>query len=116
MYYAAKKPLCFSGFYQAIDKTELRIVIDSFPAWRNCAYVWIRRYIREVRPNHLKKPTERSVFVGMRSGDPLTNRALTEFLAYRLKRAGLKRIAPYRLRASAATHMVTAGMNIGFVQ
>jgi site-specific recombinase XerD len=52
----------------------------------------------------------------MRSGVPLTNRGLTEFLAYRLKRSGTERIAPHRLRASAATHLVGAGMNIGFVQ
>ena len=80
------------------------------------ALIWLRRYIREIRPNHLRESTERSVFVGMRSGMPLTNRALTEFLAYRLKRSGSMRIAPHRLRASAATHMVSAGMNIGFVQ
>ena len=166
----AKKPRYSSGSYQAIEKIELRTILDTFPASKEAdimakailelgysaalrpgeirklkiedidflnqvlfieqgkgkkdrsvpvgetALIWVRRYIREVRPNHLKEPTERSVFVGMRSGMPLTNRALTEFLAYRLKRAGSMRIAPHRLRASAATHMVNAGMNIGFVQ
>ena len=76
----------------------------------------VRRYIREVRPNRLKEPADRSVFIGMRSGMPLSNRAFIEFLAYRLERAGVTRIAPHRLRASAATHMVNAGMNIGFLQ
>jgi len=80
------------------------------------ALVSIRRYIRDVRLDRLKEPTERTVFIGMRSGMPLSNRALSEFLAYRLERAGVSRIAPHRLRASAATHMVNAGMDIGFVQ
>jgi len=69
-----------------------------------------------VSPKYLKEITERTVFVGMKSGMPLTNRALTEFIAYRLERLGTQRIAPHRLRASAATHMVGAGMHIGFVQ
>lgn len=80
------------------------------------ALTWVRRYIRDVRPGRLKDPTERTVFIGMRSGMPLTNRALTEFIAYRLERSGTERIAPHRLRASAATHMVDAGMNIVFVR
>ena len=165
-----KKPRYFSGSYQAIEKHELRILLNTFPVKEEAdimakailelgysaalrpgeirrlkiedidflnrvlfieqgkgkkdrtvpvgetALKWVRRYIREVRPNHLKKPAERSLLVGMRSGVPLTNRALTEFLAYRLKRSGSMRIAPHRLRASAATHMVSEGMNIGFVQ
>lgn len=165
-----KKPRYFSGSYQAIEKDELRILLDTFPVKEKAdvmaktiielgysaalrpgeirrlkiedidfsnrvlfieqgkgkrdrtvpvgetALTWVRRYIREVRPNYLGESTERTVFVGMRSGAPLTNRALVEFLAYRLKRVGSMRIAPHRLRASAATHMVSAGMNIGFVQ
>ena len=165
-----KKPRYFSGSYQAIEKDELRTVLDTFPVTRTSdimakamlelgysaalrpgeirrlkiedidfsnqvlfveqgkgkkdrtvpvgetALTWVRRYIRDVRPGRLKHPAERTVFVGMRSGMPLTNRALTEFIAYRLARSGTERIAPHRLRASAATHMVSAGMNIGFVQ
>ena len=167
---AVKKPRYSSGSYRAIEKNELRILLDTFPVKEEAdvmaktilelgyssalrpgeirrlkiedidfsnrvlfieqgkgkrdrtvpvgetALTWVRRYIREVRPNRLKEPSERSLFVGMRSGTPLTNRALVEFLAYRLKRSGSQRIAPHRLRASAATHMVNEGMNIGFVQ
>ena len=165
-----KKPRYSSGSYQAVEKQELRVLLDTFPVNEEAdimakailelgysaalrpgeirrlkiedidfsnqvlfiqqgkgkkdrtvpvgetALTWVRRYIREVRPNYLKEPVERRIFIGMRSEAPLTNRALTEFLAYRLKRLGLMRIAPHRLRASAATHMVSAGMNIGFVQ
>ncbi len=77
---------------------------------------WVHRYIHEIRPNHLKRPSERCVFVGMRSGVPLSHRAITEFLTYRLKRLGFLKISPHQLRASAATHMVSEGMSIGYLQ
>ena len=80
------------------------------------ALEWVHRYIREIRPNHLKTPDERCVFVGMRSGAPLTEQALTEFVSYRLKRAGRNHLSPHQLRASAATHMVNEGMSIGYLQ
>ena len=80
------------------------------------ALEWVRRYIREVRPSYLKAPAERCVFIGMRSGRPLTHRALSEFLSYRLKRIGVQHIFPHQLRASAATHMVSEGMSIGYLQ
>jgi integrase/recombinase XerD len=80
------------------------------------ALEWVGRYIRNVRPNRLKSSNERSVFVGMRSGTPLTDRALTEFINYRLKRIGAVHISPHQLRASAATHMVSEGMSIGYLQ
>jgi integrase/recombinase XerD len=80
------------------------------------ALKWVHWYIREVRPNRLKTPNERCVFVGMRSGAPLTDRALTGFLSYRLKRVGLPHLSPHQLRASAATHMVNEGMSIGYLQ
>ena len=80
------------------------------------ALEWVHRYIREVRPNHLRIRDERHVFVGMRSGVPLTDRALTEFVSYRLKRIGEQHLSPHQLRASAATHMVSEGMSIGYLQ
>ena len=80
------------------------------------ALKWVGRYIREVRPNRLRSPNERRVFVGMRSGMPLSDRALTEFLNYLLKRVGLQHLSPHQLRASAATHMVSEGMSIGYLQ
>jgi integrase/recombinase XerD len=80
------------------------------------ALIWIRRYIHEVRPERLAHIAERCVFVGMRSGVPLTYRGITEFLSYRLKRLGLTNVSPHQLRASAATHMVGEGMSIGFLQ
>ena len=80
------------------------------------ALEWIHRYIREVRPKRLKTPEERCIFVGMRSGAPLTDRALTEFVSYRLKRTRAQHLSPHQLRASAATHMVSEGMSIGYLQ
>jgi len=82
----------------------------------NTALEWMRRYIREVRSHRLKEPSERILFIGMRSRAALTDRAFTEFLAYRLKRLGLENISPHQLRSSAATHMVSEGMSIGFLK
>jgi integrase/recombinase XerD len=80
------------------------------------ALEWVHRYIREVRPNRLKTPDERHVFVGMSSGAPLTDRALTEFVSYRLKGIGAQHLSPHQLRTSAATHKVSEGMSIGYLQ
>ena len=80
------------------------------------ALSWIYRYIHEIRPSRIRNPTDRNVFVGMRSGVLLTDRAITEFLSYRLKRLGLPHLSPHQLRASAATHMVNEGMSIGYLQ
>jgi site-specific recombinase XerD len=80
------------------------------------ALMWIRRYVQEVRPKHLADNAERCVFIGMRTGVPLTHRGITEFLSYRLKRLGLANVSPHQLRASAATHMVSEGMSIGYLQ
>ena len=80
------------------------------------ALMWIRRYIHEIRLKHLADNAERCVFIGMRSGVPLTHRGITEFLSYRLKRLGLTNVSPHQLRASAATHMVGEGMSIGYLQ
>ena len=80
------------------------------------ALEWVHRYIHEVRSNRLKDPAGRCVFIGMRSGMPFSHQAFTEFLAYRLKRLGLPKLSPHQLRASAATHMVSEGMSIGYLQ
>ena len=80
------------------------------------ALAWVRRYVRDVRPGRLKTADERIVFVGMRSGMPITHRALSEFLSYRLKRIGVQHLSPHQLRSSAATHMVSEGMSIGYLQ
>ena len=77
---------------------------------------WLRRYVREVRPDYLKDSCERRIFIGMRTGQALSDRAFTEFLSYRLKRAGFEHFSPHQLRASAATHMVEEGLDAGHLQ
>jgi integrase/recombinase XerD len=77
---------------------------------------WLRHYIREVRPNYLIDTSERCIFIGMRTGRAISDRAFTEFLSYRLKRAGFEHFAPHQLRASAATHMVEEGLDAGHLQ
>ena len=80
------------------------------------ALLWIRRYIKEVRPRFLADTDDSHVFVGIRTGKPLRHRALAEFIKARLRKHGLPHLNIHQLRASATTHMVNAGMKIGYAQ
>ena len=82
----------------------------------NTALIWLKRYITDVRPRYLSKPDDTHVFVGMRTGEALSHTALGEFVRYRLSIHGLSHLHIHQLRASAATHMVSAGMNISYAQ
>jgi len=77
---------------------------------------WIKRYIKEVRPQHLADPDDTHVFIGIRTRKPFRHRALAEFIKARLRKHGLPHLNIHQLRASAATHMVNAGMKIGYAQ
>jgi integrase/recombinase XerD len=85
------------------------------PVGRTALY-WIKRYIKEVRPRHLADPDDTYVFIGMRTGKPFRHQALAEFIKARLRKHGLPHLNIHQLRASAATHMVNAGMKIGYAQ
>jgi site-specific recombinase XerD len=52
----------------------------------------------------------------MRTGKAFRHRALAEFIKVRLRAHGLANVNIHQLRASAATHMVNAGMKIGYAQ
>ena len=167
---AIKNPGTWSKSYPAIEKDELRRILDQFPT--NCdsdvlakailetayssalrsgeirrlklgdisyasgtlfleqskgrkdrvvpvgrtALHWVKRYIKEVRPRHVVNPDDTHVFIGIRSGKPFRHRALAEFIKARLRKHGLPHPNIHQLRASAATHMVNAGMKIGYAQ
>ena len=80
------------------------------------ALYWIKRYIKEVRPRYLTGPDDTHVFIGIRTGKPFRHRAPAEFIKARLYKHGLPHLNIHQLRASAATHMVNAGMKIGYAQ
>ena len=80
------------------------------------ALFWIKRYVQEIRPRYLADPDETHLFVGIRTGRPIRHRALSEFIKERLRIHGLPHVNIHQLRASAATHMVNAGMTVGYAQ
>ena len=80
------------------------------------ALKWLLMYIKQVRPKYVDDPAARTVFIGPRSRKPFSHRGFTEFVRYRLKKHGFPHIAPHQLRSSAATHLVSGGVSIGYVQ
>ena len=77
---------------------------------------WLSRYITDVRGRYLGDPEDPHVFIGIRTGRAFRHRALAEFVKARLRRHGLQHLNIHQLRASAATHMVSAGMNVAYAQ
>ena len=165
-----KNPRVWSDSYHAVEESELRRILDSFPAESDSdilaktiletayssalrsseiralkladisfargtlfleqakgkkdrivpigktALCWIKRYMQEIRPRYLADPDETHLFVGIRTGRPIRHRAIAEFTKARLRKHGLPHLNIHQLRASAVTHMVNAGMTIGYAQ
>ena len=80
------------------------------------ALKWVQEYVQNVRPRYCTDPDERRVFIGIRTKAPFKPRAFSQFVYDRLIRNNLPAISPHRLRASAATHLVTGGMSVAYVQ
>ena len=80
------------------------------------ALEWMRTYITDIRPRYCRNPDERTVFLGIRTKSPLSSRTFSQFVHDRLVRNKLSAISPHQLRASAATHLVSRGMDIAYVQ
>jgi site-specific recombinase XerD len=80
------------------------------------ALEWLQIYIKQIRLKYVEDPAERTIFLGPRTRRPFSHRGFTEFVRYRLKKHRLPHIAPHQLRSSAATHMVSGGVSIGYVQ
>lgn len=73
---------------------------------------WIIRYLRTVRPRYVKGKTHDHVFVSHKTGEPLTVYGIRWALREALRRGGFDSVKPYSLRASAATHLLLAGMGV----
>ena len=95
---------------QAKGKKDRVVPVGKTALW------WLKRYITEIRLQYLADPDDTHVFVGLRTGKAFRHRALAEFIKIRLRSHELPHLNIHQLRASAATHMVNAGMKIGYAQ
>ena len=76
------------------------------------ALEWIGIYLDEVRPRYCNEKSEDFVFISHRGGTPLSSWGLRRAVTDALTRSGKKPLVPYSVRASAATHLLEAGMNL----
>jgi integrase/recombinase XerD len=75
---------------------------------------WVRRYLREVRPN-LLQGRHQAVFVNA-SGDPMSRVGFWKILKGYCLKAGIQSISPHVLRHSFATHLLNNGADLRAVQ
>ena len=76
----------------------------------------IKEYVEVVRPRLLRDDNEQALFLNKR-GDRLTRQGLWQKLKEYAKQAGLgKSITPHTLRHSFATHMLSGGADLRYVQ
>jgi integrase/recombinase XerD len=76
----------------------------------------IKEYIDTVRPRLLRDDNEQALFLNKR-GDRLTRQGLWQKLKEYAKQAGLEKdITPHTLRHSFATHMLSGGADLRYVQ
>ncbi len=76
----------------------------------------IKKYIDVVRPKLLSDDNEQAMFLNKR-GDRLTRQGLWQKLKEYAKKAGLEKdVTPHTLRHSFATHMLSGGADLRYVQ
>ena len=80
------------------------------------ALAWIRRYLKESRPQILARRVADAMFVTNRGG-AMTRQAFWHLLRRHAARAGLtKSISPHTLRHAFATHLLNHGADLRVVQ
>jgi integrase/recombinase XerD len=76
----------------------------------------VEEYVTAVRPQLAHSDTEPALFLNQR-GDRLTRQGLWQILKAYAKSAGLgKQVTPHTLRHSFATHMLSGGADLRYVQ
>ena len=82
------------------------------------AGAWVRRYLRDARPQLLGKRSSPRLFVNARGGGPgLTRVGFWKILKTYARLAGLKMsISPHVLRHSFATHLLDRGADLRAIQ
>jgi integrase/recombinase XerD len=79
---------------------------------------WVKRYLRESRPELLGKRTSPRLFVNVKGGGPgLTRVGFWKILKAYARQAGLTRaLSPHMLRHSFATHLLERGADLRAIQ
>lgn len=81
------------------------------------ALEWVRRYLREVRPQWVKPGRSGDVLFLSVRGRPLTRYAVWKMLRFYVTQAGIQKpVSPHTLRHSFATHLLEGGADLRSVQ
>lgn len=81
------------------------------------AAAWVRRYIAEGRPTHVKGKVSPWLFVNARGGGRLTRMGFWKILKQHGRTAGITRdLSPHVLRHSFATHLLARGADLRAIQ
>ena len=81
------------------------------------AATWVRKYIKEGRPQLLAQRTAQKLFVNARGGTGLTRVGFWKILKGYARGAGLaSRVSPHVLRHSFATHLLERGADLRAIQ
>lgn len=76
------------------------------------ALKWVDRYVNEVRANRVTTPDDGFVFISQRTGRQLSSQGLIWAIESACRRAGIRTIPIYAMRASAATNLLESGMSV----
>ncbi|OGN88036.1 MAG: tyrosine recombinase XerD [Chloroflexi bacterium RBG_13_46_14] len=100
------------GFVRCFGKGNKERMI---PIYRQAAVI-VDEYIREARPQIVRRDDEKALFLNRR-GERLTRQGFWQILKGYAKAAGLdEEVTPHTLRHSFATHMLSGGADLRSVQ
>jgi integrase/recombinase XerD len=89
---------------------------DRYVPLGSRAIQWLKRYLEEIRPSIVIEPDEGYVFVH-EFGEPFSKNRLSDMIKKHLRAAGVdKPGAAHLFRHAMATHMLTNGADIRFIQ
>ncbi len=89
---------------------------DRYVPLGSRAIQWLRRYLEEVRPAIVIEPDDGTLFLH-EFGEPFSKNRLTDLVKKYLRAAGIaKPGAAHLFRHAMATHMLTNGADIRFIQ
>jgi integrase/recombinase XerD len=89
---------------------------DRYVPLGSRAIQWLKRYLEDIRPSIVIEPDEGYVFVH-EFGEPFSKNRLSDMIKKHLRAAGVdKPGAAHLFRHAMATHMLTNGADIRFIQ